>query len=66
MENKKVLMKPTELAIAISASPAKVYRGIADGSIPSVRIAGMIRVPAAFVADLAARAMNPEGEHDER
>jgi hypothetical protein len=66
MEGKKLFLKPSELAVAISASPAKVYAAIADGSIPSVRIAGMLRVPAAFADGLAERALNPEGEHDAR
>jgi len=59
---KKLFLKPREFAAAISASPAKVYQGIADGSIPSVRIAGLLRVPAAFADDLAKRALNPEAE----
>jgi hypothetical protein len=54
------------LAIAISASPSKIYAAIADGSIPSVRIAGLLRVPAAFAADLAKRALTPETEQGER
>jgi hypothetical protein len=66
MESKKLFLKPSELAVAISASPSKVYAAIADGSIPSVRIAGLLRVPAAFAADLAKRALSPEGDQDAR
>jgi hypothetical protein len=58
MENKKLFLKPTELAIAISASPSKVYAGIADGSIPSVKISGLLRIPIAFTDGLARRALN--------
>jgi hypothetical protein len=60
--DKKLFLKPREFAAAISASPSKVYEGIADGSIPSVRIAGLLRVPAAFADDLAKRALTTETE----
>jgi len=53
---KKLFLKPREFAAAISASPSKVYQGIADGSIPSVRIAGLLRIPATFADDLARQA----------
>ncbi len=61
---KKLFLKPREFAAAISASPSKVYEGIANGSIPSVRIAGLLRIPAAFADDLAKNAvvLDPEGD----
>jgi hypothetical protein len=55
---KKVLLKPREVAAAINASPSRVYQGIADGSIPSVRVSGLLRVPAAFIDDLVKRALD--------
>jgi hypothetical protein len=61
---KKLFLKPREFAAAISASPSKVYEGIANSTIPSVRIAGLLRVPAAFADDLAKRAMAPEADED--
>ena len=54
---KKLFLKPREFAAAISASPSKVYQGIANGSIPSVRIAGLLRIPAAFADELAKDAL---------
>jgi hypothetical protein len=66
MESKKLFLKPSELAVAISASPSKVYAGIADGSIPSVRISGLLRIPVAFADDLAKRALTPEGDQAAR
>jgi excisionase family DNA binding protein len=57
---KKLFLKPRELAAAIGASPSKVYEAIANGSIPSCRIAGLLRVPAAFVDDLVKRTLAPE------
>jgi hypothetical protein len=57
---KKLFLKPREFAAAISASPSKVYEGIANGSIPSVRIAGLLRVPASYAAELEKAARAPE------
>jgi hypothetical protein len=65
-ETKRVLLKVREFAVRISASPTKVYQGIADGSIPAVKVCGMLRIPAAFADELAKRAMAPEGEGDAR
>jgi hypothetical protein len=65
-ENKRVLLKVRDFAVRISASPTKVYQGIADGSIPSVKVCGMLRIPAAFADDLAKRAMAPEADDDAR
>ena len=61
---KKLFLKPREFAAAISASPSKVYEGIANGSIPSVRIAGLLRIPATFADDLAKRATRPESDQE--
>jgi excisionase family DNA binding protein len=58
----KLFLKPSEFATVISASRGKVYAAIADGSIPAVRIAGMIRIPAAFANDLAKRALETEDD----
>jgi predicted DNA-binding transcriptional regulator AlpA len=60
METKKQFLKVREFAIRVSASPSKIYEGISDGSIPSVRIAGLLRIPAAFADELAKRALAPE------
>ena len=59
---KELFLKPREFAAAISACPSKVNQGIAEGSIPSVRIAGLWRIPATFADDLARRALTPEAE----
>jgi excisionase family DNA binding protein len=42
-------LKPVEVAEAIGISRTKVYWAIQRGDIPSTRIAGMIRVPKAWV-----------------
>ena len=57
IDNKRQFLRVTEFARRASMSPTKVYQAVADGSIPSVRIAGMIRIPAAFADDLIKRAL---------
>jgi hypothetical protein len=61
---KKLFLKPREFAAVISASPSKVYEGIANGSIPSVRISGLLHVPTAFADELAKRALTPATNDD--
>jgi len=42
-------MKPVEVAEAIGVSRTKVYWAIQRGEIPATRIAGMLRIPRAWV-----------------
>lgn len=42
----RLLLKPVEAANALGVSRAKVYELISMGVIPSVRIGGVLRVPA--------------------
>ena len=42
-------MRPVEVADAIGVSRTKVYWAIQRGEIPAVRIAGMLRIPRAWV-----------------
>ena len=42
-------LKPVEVAEAIGVSRTKVYWAIQRGDIPSTRIAGMLRIPRAWV-----------------
>jgi hypothetical protein len=65
-ENKKVLLKVPEFARRADMSPSRAYQGVATGEIPHVRIGGMLRIPAAFLDDLANRALAPEAEDDAR
>jgi len=41
----KLLLKPMEAAQLISCGRAVIYKLIADGTIPSVRLSGTLRVP---------------------
>jgi excisionase family DNA binding protein len=43
---------PPELAEALGLSARTVYRHLASGTIPSVRVGGARRIPAAVVAEL--------------
>jgi excisionase family DNA binding protein len=55
----KVLMRPNEVAQAVSMSRSKVYELIASGQLPSVRVAGCVRVPvSAFKAWLDGQLKN--------
>jgi excisionase family DNA binding protein len=44
-------LKPIEAAEAIGISRTKIYEAIQRGQVPAIRIAGMIRVPRAWVDD---------------
>jgi len=56
-------MKPVEVAEAIGVSRTKIYWAIQRGEIPAVRIAGMLRIPRAWVdAKIKAALQNTESE----
>jgi excisionase family DNA binding protein len=44
-------LKPIEAAEAIGISRTKIYEAIQRGQVPAIRIAGLIRVPRAWVDD---------------
>jgi excisionase family DNA binding protein len=39
------LLKAAELQVALAMSRAKVYRMMQDGTLPTVRVGGSVRVP---------------------
>jgi excisionase family DNA binding protein len=45
MDQNKLLFKPVEAAEAMGVSRAKAYELIANGTIPSIRLGGSVRVP---------------------
>ena len=55
--SKKLLLKPTEAAMALGVSRSKLYDLIARRAIPSLRLDGSIRIPAiqrnAWIAEQA-------------
>lgn len=50
---KKLLIRPAEVAAMLSISRSSAYQLIAAGTIPSVRIGRMVRVPLAEVLKIA-------------
>jgi excisionase family DNA binding protein len=52
-------LKPSQVAKNLGLSRAKVYSLISMGQIPSVKIAGSIRVPTSVLSDLEERAKAP-------
>lgn len=51
----RLLYSPTEAALALGWSRAKTYGAIRTGEIPSVRIAGLLRVPVGALRALIER-----------
>lgn len=52
MRDKKLtadFFKPVEACVVLNLSRTKLYNALARGEIPSTRIAGMIRIPRAWV-----------------
>ena len=67
MKEEQQLLKPADLAPLIGVSLSRVYQLISSGVLPSIRMAGAIRVPRAawdrWLADQgerALRAVKPE------
>jgi excisionase family DNA binding protein len=51
----RLLLRPGEVAAAISCGRTKTYELIARGAIRSVRIDGAIRIPVEALSEFAAR-----------
>jgi excisionase family DNA binding protein len=41
----RLLLRPTEAAVAIGISRSKIYELLASGELPSIRIGGSVRIP---------------------
>lgn len=48
----RVVITVTELATLLNLDPRTIRRGVADGSIPSVRVGSSVRIPVAKVRAL--------------
>lgn len=46
------LLRPEEAAALLQVSRSKVYRLVADGRLPSVRLTGSVRIPRAALLEL--------------
>jgi excisionase family DNA binding protein len=51
MADEVLLLRPEEVARALSISRSAVYRLISDGQIPSVRVGKSVRVPRVAIAE---------------
>ena len=51
MDEKKLLLKPGEVGDALGVCRSTAYDLIAKGVIPSIRIGGTVRVPAAALRE---------------
>lgn len=62
----RLLMRPTEISQALAMSRSKVYELIASGQLPSVRVAGCVRVPVAAFRAWIDEHMKDGAEHSRR
>jgi hypothetical protein len=58
METQKKFLSKIETAVALGLSIATVNRRLIEGSIPSQKLGSRILIPAAFISQLEAQAMN--------
>jgi excisionase family DNA binding protein len=57
----RMLLRPSEVAVAIGVGRSKIYDLIHSGEIPSIRIGGSIRVPADQLREvIALRTLTPK------
>ena len=58
METKSDFLKPTEASIALKISRSKLYEALQRGDIPSIKIAGLTRIPRRWIEDRVREALN--------
>ena len=54
---KPEFLKPIEACLALKISRSKLYEALARGDIPSVRNAGLLRIPRAWIDEQAKSAL---------
>jgi excisionase family DNA binding protein len=57
-----LLLTPSEVAEALALSKTKIYELLSEGTIPSLRIGGSIRVPRETLREWISRRVNEQGE----
>ncbi|MGI8742549.1 MAG: helix-turn-helix transcriptional regulator [Bryobacteraceae bacterium] len=50
-DTEKILFRPRTVAVMYDMSVSQVYKLIANGTLPSVRLGGSVRVPAEQLRD---------------
>ena len=58
MKSEPLFLRPDQVAAILQVSRSKVYTLIADGTLPSMRFGGSIRVPMIGLHELARKALN--------
>jgi len=69
VENTKSdFLKPIEACAVLKISKSKLYEALQNGEIPSIRIAGLMRIPRQWIEARVAEAMHASGggKGDER
>ena len=54
----KLLLRPIEAAEALGVGRSTIYELVAEGTVPSVRLGRLLRVPAASLRDLVEDGLN--------
>jgi len=59
-----LLLKPIKAAALLDMSKSKLYDAMARGEVPSVRVAGVLRVPLAAIESLINEQLEKGGTDD--
>jgi excisionase family DNA binding protein len=65
VETKPDFLKPTEASIALKLSRSKLYEALQRHEIPSVKIAGLTRIPRRWIEDRVREALNAAPDTDD-
>lgn len=66
METKSDFLRPVDAVVALKISRSRLYEALARGEIPSVRIAGLIRIPRRWIDERVREALNADVGKNER
>lgn len=61
MEEGRLLFRVSEVAKQIGCSTSEAYKLVASGAIPSIKIAGLLRVPASALTKLIEEKLSDPG-----
>lgn len=56
-QSERVFLTVKEAAAIVRVRPTQIYRWISEGKFPSVKVGGRVLVPARYLQDLEARAL---------
>jgi excisionase family DNA binding protein len=55
-DHESIFLKVDDVAVELKCSKAKVYTMVNEGALPSVKLAGLLRIPRAALEKIAAEA----------